>query len=113
MAMLSERLSIFTATVLECHSACTRRCVPRSQHLCPGSNMPMRLPQGRVEMCHREPKAVPHLEDDAKLALANLLAQADISRVNLQQPGLSAEQGSQRSWLLTTSSNQMSCWLST
>ena len=24
MAMLSERLSIFTATVLECHSACTR-----------------------------------------------------------------------------------------
>ena len=33
MAMLSERLSIFTATVLECHSACDT-CISRAVSTC-------------------------------------------------------------------------------
>ena len=43
-------------------------------------------------MCHIQYGTAPHLEDDAELALANLLAQADVGGVNLQQPGLSSEE---------------------
>lgn len=32
MAMLSDRFSIFTATVLECHSACTEQSMTRVNH---------------------------------------------------------------------------------